>query len=258
MPTDDLAARMRRGEAFHGLRIPPGCYAVLRVDGRGFSRFTAAHFEKPFDRRFHELMTATARRLVEELHGRYAYTESDEISVFLPRDWDLFDREVEKAVSLSAGVASAEFTLLGGRAAHFDSRAWVSGRRDDVVDYFRWRQADAARCALNGWAYWTLRQEGLGVRQATARLHGATRAEKHELLFQRGVQFQDLPAWQRRGTGIYWERYTKEARNPRTGEPVLAERRRLRVDEDLPMKDDYAEFLRGLLFPGGTLRGVAD
>ena len=35
-----------------------------------------------------------------------------------------------------------------------------------VVDYFRWRQSDATRCALNGWCYWTLRKAGRGVAEA--------------------------------------------------------------------------------------------
>ena len=33
-----------------------------------------------------------------------------------------------------------------------------------------------------------------------------------------GINFNELPAWQRRGTGLYWERYERDAVNPRTGE----------------------------------------
>jgi tRNA(His) guanylyltransferase len=42
-------------------------------------------------------------------------TESDEISILLPRDSDLFSRELEKLVSISAAVASATFTHAAGR-----------------------------------------------------------------------------------------------------------------------------------------------
>src|SRR5689334_11800238 len=110
MKPDDFEQRLRALEYFHSLRLLPGAWAVVRVDGRGFSHFTEAHFEKPFDPAFHTLMVQTAKALLTELQGMYAYTESDEISVLFRPDWNLFDREVEKIVSISAGIASATFT----------------------------------------------------------------------------------------------------------------------------------------------------
>ena len=128
---------------------------------------------------------------------------------------------------------------------------WVGVTEGDVVDYFRWRQTDAARCALNGWAYWTLRQEGLGVAQATTTLEGESTAFKNELLFARGVNFNEVPAWQWRGTGLSWETYEKEGFNPVMGQAVTAQRRRIRIDRNLAVKDEYAAFLRRLWAPGG-------
>jgi len=61
------------------------------------------------------------------------------------------------------------------------------------------------------------------------------------------VNFNDLPSWQRRGVGLYWETYHKDGMNPLTGQRVLAERRRVKVDRDLPMKDEYSAFLRARL-----------
>ncbi len=64
----------------------------------------------------------------------------------------------------------------------------------DVVDYFSWRQADAARCALNGWCYWTLRKAGQSRQQATAALERASTADKNELLFGHGIRAErELP-----------------------------------------------------------------
>jgi tRNA(His) guanylyltransferase len=87
---------------------------VLRLDGRSFSRLTEASFQKPFDERFHELMSNTSEALLSDMGGLYAYTESDEISVLFPRDFDLFDREVEKLVSISAAVAAGTFSVALG------------------------------------------------------------------------------------------------------------------------------------------------
>jgi tRNA(His) guanylyltransferase len=59
-------------------------------------------------------------------------------------------------------------------------------------------------------------------------------AEKNELLFQNGINFNDLPLWQKRGSGLYWEEFERLAENPTTGEKVAARRRRVRRNLELP------------------------
>lgn len=250
MDSNEFERRMRALESFHTLRCLPGAWIVLRVDGRGFSRFTATRFEKPFDPAFHALMLQTARALLEDLQGSYAYTESDEISVLFPPGWDQFDREVEKLVSISASIATAAFTHAAGTPVQFDSRVWLGPSGEDVVDYFRWRQDDATRCALNGWSYWTLRKAGRSAGQATTILKQQTVAFKNELLFAHGINFNELPAWQRRGTGLLWQHYEKTGHDPIRNQPVTVTRRRIAVDEELPVKNEYAAFIRRLLEAG--------
>jgi tRNA(His) 5'-end guanylyltransferase len=257
MRPDEFNARMRALEVFHPLRLPPGAWVVLRVDGRGFTRLTEARFEKPFDPRFHAGMVEAARALLEELQALYAYTESDEISLLLPRAWDPSDRELEKAVSLSAGLASAAFSLACGLRAAFDGRAVPCPTDGQVVDYFRWRQADAARCALNGWCYWTLRKAGRSVAAATAALAGRGVAFKNELLFRAGVNFNEVPTWQRRGTGLYREEFRRQGFDPKRGGAVVATRRRVRVDLELPLGEAYGEMIRRLL-TGKATGGAAN
>ncbi|MDB5308981.1 MAG: tRNAHis-5-guanylyltransferase [Gemmataceae bacterium] len=252
MRPDELEARMRRLEVYHSVRCPDGAWAVLRMDGRGFTRFTEERCEKPFDERFHGWMRAAARAVLEDFGGLYGYTESDEISVLLPRNWALFDREIEKAVSVSAGIASAAFSLASGAAAHFDARVVLAATDEQVVDYFRWRQADATRCALNGWCYWTLRKEGLDARAVTKQLSGLSTGDKNELLFRRGINFNDVPLWQRRGIGLSWETYPHTGHNPVTGEDVVTTRRRVREDSELPVGDSYAALIAGLLAGEGS------
>ncbi|HLV97905.1 MAG TPA: tRNA(His) guanylyltransferase Thg1 family protein [Ktedonobacterales bacterium] len=247
MNPDDFEKRLRALEYFHTLRLIPGAWTVVRVDGRGFSRFTEAHFEKPFDPTFHTLMIQTAKALLEELQGIYAYTESDEISVLFRPDWKLFDREVEKIVSISAGIASAAFTQGCQTPAHFDSRIWLGVDPAQVVDYFRWRQDDATRCALNGWCYWMLRKMGKSVAEATSTLKSQSTAFKNELLFQQGINFNDLSAWQRRGVGLSWEIYEKAGYDPIQSKAVTARRRRVKIDEALPVKEEYGLYIQRLL-----------
>lgn len=150
-------------------------------------------------------------------------------------------------MSIAASSATASLSLSLGVPVEFDGRMWLGAQRGEVVDYFRWRQGDATRSALNNWCYWMLRKEGKSVKEATSAMLGLSVAKKDELLFSRGVNFNEVPAWQRRGSGIYWEAVTKVGKNPRTGEDVPTTRRKLRVDDDLPMKEAYGRFVRQFL-----------
>lgn len=239
--------RLRERELFRGLRLVPGAWTVLRLDGRGFTRFTAERFDKPFDERLRDLMIGAARELLADFQGLYAVTHSDEISVVFAPRWDLFDRRVEKLVSVSAAVVSAAFSLACGAAVHFDSRVWQGVGVDDVTAYFRWRQDDAARCALHGWCYWTLRRDGLDAEQAARALVGKGKDFQNELLFRHGINFNDLPAWQRRGVGLLWESYPKAGLDPRSATPTTTERRRIRVEHELPLGEPYARLVHALL-----------
>ena len=67
-----------------------------------------------------------------------------------------------------------------------------------------------------------------------------------------GTDFNDLPLWQKRGIGLYWETYQKESLNPKTGEKVLAPRRRVKIDDNLPMKDAYGGFILNLTLTAAT------
>jgi tRNA(His) guanylyltransferase len=246
MDAEEFSAGQRARQWFHGLTIPPGLWTVLRVDGRGFSRLTERHYAKPFDDRMHQHMTAAAEALILELGAVYGCTHSDEISVLLPPSSDLFGRGQEKLVSVSAGIASAAFTAAAGTQGHFDSRAWIGGTVPDVADYFSWRQSDAARSALGSWCYWTLRQAGSSGPQATATLTGVSTSGLNELLYQHGINYNDVPAWQRRGTGLYWQDHLKTGHDPRTGAEPVVTRRRLHIDDQLPVKDQYRALITDL------------
>ena len=113
-----------------------------------------------------------------------------------------------------------------------------------VIDYFRWRNEDAHRNALNAHCYWNLRKTGMSSSKATNHLSGLSVAAKNELLFKNNINYNELPNWQKRGIGMFWEDYEKEAKNPKTDATVFARRRKLKVEYNLPMKDDYDEFIK--------------
>ncbi|MGI4762198.1 MAG: tRNA(His) guanylyltransferase Thg1 family protein [Janthinobacterium lividum] len=259
MKFDDLDSRLRIFETAHDHCALPGLYLVARLDGRGFTRLTKeVHaFEAPFDTRMRDYMSATTRHLLDcGFRMVYGYTQSDEISLLLHPAEDSFGRKLRKYTSVLAGEASASFSLQLGALGVFDCRISQLPRRQDVVDYFRWRQEDAGRNSLNAHCYWLLRKQGHSVGEATGQVKGLRTAAKHDLLFAHGINYNDLPAWQKRGVGLYWEDYQKTGLNPLTQQPVETTRRRLTTNQELPLGSAYETLIRALL-PSQPRSGVS-
>lgn len=75
-------------------RILPGCWFVVRLDGRGFTKFCKMHsFRKPNDPRALRLMNAAAAAVVKNFSDiAIAYGQSDEYSFVFRREAALFNR----------------------------------------------------------------------------------------------------------------------------------------------------------------------
>ncbi|MGF1528475.1 MAG: tRNA(His) guanylyltransferase Thg1 family protein [Candidatus Competibacterales bacterium] len=247
MKFSELDKTMRVFETAHDHCVLPGIHLVARLDGRCFTRLTKeVHaFEAPFDVRFRDLMVATVAHLMDcGFKINYGYTQSDEISLLFDAGETAFQRKERKLNSVLAGEASAKLSLLLNDLAVFDCRISQLPSHRRVVDYFRWRSEDAHRNALNAHCYWWARKAGASPQEATAAFMHQSVAAKNEYLFQRGINFNDLPAWQKRGVGLYWRDYLKTTSDPLTGATVQARRRALHTDHELPVKDHYDAFLR--------------
>lgn len=250
MKFDDLDKRMRIFETAHDYCVLPGMYMVARIDGRNFTRLTkdVHKFEAPFDVRFRDCMVATVKHLMNcGFKVIYGYTESDEISLLFSSRESTFGRKLRKFNSILAGEASAKFSLLLKDLGVFDCRISQLPSKDEVIDYFRWRNEDAFRNALNAHCYWKLRSNNFSAKNATKELQGMSVSAKNELLFANGITFNELPNWQKRGVGLYWIEKEKEGINPKTGQKSISTRKEIYIDYDLPMKDRYSRFIENIL-----------
>ncbi|WP_036613396.1 tRNA(His) guanylyltransferase Thg1 family protein [Oribacterium sp. P6A1] len=247
MRFDEMDVKMRVYEQSLDQVLLPDIYMVARLDGRGFTRLTkeVCHFEAPFDEKFRNMMVKTTKVLMDcGFRVVYAYTESDEISLLFSADEVTFGRKVRKYNSTLAAEASAVFSLELGMAATFDCRMVPLPNAQRVEDYFRWRQEDANRNALNSHCYWMLRKEGVSVHKVTSELKGKGVSFKKELLCSRGINYDNLPSWQKHGVGMWMEEYEKEGLNPLTGEVKMTTRNRVHVEYELPLGDEYGKLIR--------------
>ena len=250
MKFDDFDTRMRIYEQSLDQRLLPELYMVARLDGNRFTRLTKeiCQFEAPFDVRFRDMMIETIKALMDYgFRVVYGFTESDEISLLFHPKEKAFNRKVRKYNSLLAGVASTAFSMQLRQPGIFDCRMVPLPTIECVQDYFLWRQEDAHRNALNAHCYWLLRRQGKSVAEATAQLVGKSFAFKNELLFQNGINFDKLPAWQKRGLGVYWEEVEKQGLDPTTGEIKTTLRRAKTVNKELPLGEAYTDFIAAFL-----------
>lgn len=220
---DDLGNRMKK---FYEDRtrnlLPRRTYTIIRLDGKAFHTF-CTKFQKPFDEDLINMMDQTAIALCEEIQGaKFAYVASDEISILLT-DFDnqqscaWFDGNIQKIVSVSASIATAAFNFeflnwtkswrdkfvsldTQKQLARFDSRVFTIPHFIEVENYFIWRQQDASKNSVSMVAQslykhkelQSVKQEGL-----------------QELIFQKGINWNDYPAHLKRGRVILKEKFER-------------------------------------------------
>jgi tRNA(His) guanylyltransferase len=188
-------------------------YTIIRIDGKAFHTYTMG-LKEPFDEHLMEDMDKTAAALCKEIGGaKFAFVQSDEISI-LVTDFDelqtqaWFDNNIQKIVSVSASIATAYFNqfrqrrevdnCFGMKLANFDSRVFQLPTKSEVENYFIWRQQDTTRNSISAAA-----QSLYSHKQ----LEGKNSDELQELIFQKGINWNDYPAYFKRGRVIVKEEY---------------------------------------------------
>jgi tRNA(His) guanylyltransferase len=250
MKFEQLDKRMRAFEENLDQFVLPGVFMVARLDGRSFTRLTKEllDLDKPFDEKFRDAMIETTTHLMScGFKIIYGYCQSDEISLLFDRSKNSFGRKTRKLLSVLAGEASATFTREMNAIGVFDCRIIPLPTEDLVVDYFRWRAEDAGRNALSAWCYRTLRKTGATMAQATKCLDGKSAEDKNQLLFEQGINYNDIPVWQKRGVGCLYETSETLAANPVTEAVTSSSRRRLQVQKVLPLGVEYDLLMRRIL-----------
>jgi tRNA(His) 5'-end guanylyltransferase len=186
-----------------------GLPLLARLDGRAFHTFTR-DLRRPYEHGMSMAMIETARYLVQETTALVGYTQSDEITLAWfessqsPADY-AFDGRFQKLASVLAGMASAKFGKLlaehlptkASETPHFDCRVWQVPTLDDAVEVFIWREDDATKNSITMAA---------SAHYSESELEGKNSGVKQEMLWQKGVNWNDFPSFFKRGT--YLQRRT--------------------------------------------------
>lgn len=259
MSNDNLGDRMKSYEDCYRVSLPIRMPVILRIDGKAFHTYTRG-CKRPVDDGLVECMNDTAIELCKKIQGcQIAYVQSDEISLLLTnyeqvdtQSW--FDNNLLKMVSISASIASVTFTQKSWKIwapphsheldahmkpAYFDSRAFVMPK-EDVCNYFLWRQQDATRNSVQMLAR-TL--------YSHKQLENKNNSDLQELIFQKGLNWNDCPIPQKRGRCIVKQLVMKEGINPITGESLPAQRSEWVVDNKIPIFSQDRSYIEQYVYP---------
>lgn len=195
--SDEFGARFKDYESISTTLLPRKSWMIIRIDGKSFHSWTR-HMERPYSSLLAHWMDETAKKLCQEIPcAELAYVQSDEISVVInpgglhTDPW--FNGKVQKIVSVSASIATAEFNHLSRtpKFAVFDSRVFVVPSPVEVVNYLIWRQRDAVRNSISMAAQSMFSDN---------RLHGVNSGRMQEMMFEeKKVNWNDYDPRFKRG-----------------------------------------------------------
>ena len=270
---DSMSDRFKDYESAAEQILPRRLPVLIRLDGNSFSNFTKVNdFQKPFDSRFERAMEAAATAVLEYCAGaQLAYVQSDEITILLRNDQThqtdpFLGNRTQKIASLLAATASVAFNDslrewgMSTRAV-FDARVFVVPPAD-VNNAFLWRQRDAFRNCIQGFAYHRLR-DATGRKTAIRMLHGKSLTQQQEIIRQElEVEPSELPTEWLRGRTILRETfelplkevmpaevYEKMLQAGKVDPDGLATRSRWTVDREIPEFSQNTDYIERFLAP---------
>lgn len=250
---DELGTRMKE---FYENRtryfLPRRTYTMLRCDGKAFHSYTKG-CEKPFDMGLIEDMNNTAIYLCENIQGaKLGFVQSDEISILMT-DFDTiktdawFDGNIQKIVSVAASMATAKFNQLRQlryikekfdnnitnithrwmelleekKLAEFDARVFIIPSKTEVMNSLIWRQKDCVRNSIQSVAQSLYSHKELNNKNTN---------QMQEMIWQKGINWNDYDSTLKRGRLIIKEQYEKVISN--------------KLPENMPPVDSFETVVR--------------
>lgn len=293
---DDLGIRMKTFyEQIPKTKLMRRCPVAIRIDGKAFHTFTRG-FQKPFDEVLIKSMQETMKYLCENIQGCVlGYTQSDEITLILVDYKKLtssawFDYEVQKICSIAASMATMAFNNIFSKyvkgfdlelayndngidteenrklwkiykkainnGAMFDCRCF-NIPKEEVTNLVYWRQLDASRNSIQ-----MVGQANFSHKELQNK---SCNDIQDMLMTQKGINWNDLPTYQKRGSCCVKENhfienekgtqicFSEGCSDPFEDEEALTGvyRSNWIIDTDIPIfKGEGREYIDRLVFVG--------
>ena len=240
---------------------------IIRIDGKASHTYTKG-LKRPFDGDLMEDMNKTTEYLCQNIQGaKFGYVQSDEISILITDYDDIsthawFDGNLQKMASIAASLATAKFNqlrmarnvvdteegfnsegIMGFKLAMFDARVLQVPYQEEVLNYFIWRQQDATRNSISSVA------QSL---YSTKELNGKKTSDMQEMIFQKGINWNDYKPREKRGSLIRKVEHVYA----RQGEPIMDGKTRViesykrskwEADPETPVFSQTKGYLRWLM-----------
>lgn len=166
-----------------------------------------------------------------------AYGQSDEFSFVFDKKATLYGRREAKietnVVSLFTAVYvkhwndyfDTEMQLIPS----FDARCVLYPSFENMKDYLSWRQADCHINNLYNTGFWMLVHKGVSEQDAESQLRVLDSGGKNELLYQEGINYNNLPECYRKGSVLKWKQEFKDELSKK-GEKIKRKRRVVEIE----------------------------
>ena len=284
---DDLGKRMKNFyEEIPKTKLMRRTPVIIRIDGKAFHTFTRG-FKRPFDEILIKTMQETTKYLCENIQGCVlGYTQSDEISLVLvdyqrfeTSAW--FDYEIQKMCSIAASITTMAFNRFFAKNVkeydmewkcgltpqsveiqkkHFDyievlNKAIEKGAmfdarvfnipKEEVTNCIYWRQLDASRNSIQ-----MVGQANFSHKELQNK---SCNDIQDMLMLQKGINWNDFPTYQKRGTCVIKEEYYLEPVKGYENCEVnaLDVRTRWVIDKDIPIfKGEGRNYIEKLVMAG--------
>lgn len=233
---DELLEHFRAFELLDDDAAMRGFKRVVRCGVRDWTKLyehAGLGFVKPFDVRFAKALVKTLSHLVgSDPDLVFGYAEHGEFSLLqggIENPGNITGRGLLSRIASNAG---GKLSLLLGDLALFDVRLYQFPSPELARIYFQWRQRCQEQLSLDRYVWHALAKGSGDEAHAQTIVETLANQDKHEILEQHEVDFEKIPAWQRRGASVYWQPSLDEE------DPTLM------VDTALPDGDDYGEYLK--------------
>ena len=182
-------------------------YIVIRIDGKGFTKFTDAHqYKKPNEIKGIKVMALAGLSVMESFPEIFlGYGQSDEFSFAFKKNARLYNRRHEKILTNVVSQFTSAFVYYWPKIFSngeelkyppcFDGRVVLYPSFQNLKDYFSWRYVDCHINDLYNTTFWALVQEGkMNKDQAHQKLKGTLSNDKNEILFsQFNINYNNQP-----------------------------------------------------------------